>query len=145
MFSKRGRPRFKGKNRFRSIEGKSNSAGIRFKDGKIYWSGLELKAIYDRKDKHGVETHALSSKTKYVRLIKKELRGRELFYAQLVQEGLPKQKDKNKLGDDIVGLDIGPSSLAIVSSTQALLVAFCASLELLQKPIKDIQTWDVCR
>ncbi|HXW52472.1 MAG TPA: transposase, partial [Myxococcota bacterium] len=45
MFGKRGRPRFKGKNRFRSIEGKSNGAGIRFKDGKVYWLGLELKPI----------------------------------------------------------------------------------------------------
>src|SRR5258706_12210594 len=32
--------------------------------------------IYDHKDKHGVEAHALNSKTKYVRLIKKELKGK---------------------------------------------------------------------
>jgi transposase len=139
MFGKRGRPRFKGKNRFRSIEGKSNASGIRFKDGKVYWSGLELKPIYDTNDKHGVETHALNSKTKYVRLIKKELRGKSLYYAQLVQTGLPKQKTKNSLGNDTVGLDIGPSSIAMVSSTQAFLTAFCSSLELLQEPIKNIQ------
>lgn len=139
MFGKRGRPRFKGKNRFRSIEGKNNSAGIRFRDGKIYWSGLELKAIYDNKDRHGVETHALSAKTKYVRLIKKELRGKEYFYAQLVQTGLPKQKDKNELGHEQVGIDIGPSSIAVVSASQAFLTAFCASLILLEGPIKYVQ------
>jgi putative transposase len=139
MFGKRGRPRFKSKNRFRSMEGKSNASGIRFKDGKILWSGLELKPLYDHQDSHGVEAHALSCKTKYVRLVKRELRGKKFYYAQLVQEGLPKQKDKNTLGQEVVGLDIGPSSIAMVSLTQAFLTMFCASLETFQEQIKYLQ------
>ncbi|HXW60275.1 MAG TPA: transposase, partial [Myxococcota bacterium] len=79
------------------------------------------------------------SKTKYVRLVKREIKGKEYYYAQLVQEGTPKQKDKNDLGNEVVGLDIGPSTIAVVAQTQAFLTAFCASLALLEKPIKAIQ------
>lgn len=141
MFGKRGRPRFKNKNRFRSIEGKSNASGIRFKDGKIYWSGLELITLYDHKDKHGVEAHALSSKTSYVRLLKKEIRGKSRYYAQLVQTGKPAHKEKKTIGQEIVGIDIGPSTIAAVAASIAFLTAFCASLESLQVLIKYLQRY----
>jgi len=52
-FGKRGKPRFKGKGRFRSLEGKSNNTGIRFKDGQLLWAGLKLNPLYDKKDTHG--------------------------------------------------------------------------------------------
>jgi putative transposase len=139
MFGKRGRPRFKNRKRFRSIEGKSNASGIRFKDGKIYWSGLELKPIYDLKDKHGVEAHALSCRTKYVRLVKKEINRKSRYYAQLVQEGVPLIKEKNSAGRDVVGIDIGPSTIAVFATRAAFLTAFCSSLKLIQEPIKYIQ------
>jgi putative transposase len=141
MFGNRGRPRFKNKNRFRSIEGKSNASGIRFKDGKIYWSGLELTPLYDHKDKHGVEAHALNAKTSYVRLLRKEINGKTRYYAQLIQEGKAAHKEKNSLGQEVVGLDIGPSTIAAVAKTTAFLTAFCASLESLQTPIKYIQRY----
>jgi len=141
MFGKRGRPRFKNESRFRSIEGKNNASGIRFKDGKIYWSGLELKPLYDHKDKHAVEAHALSCKTKYVRLLKREIKGKSRYYAQLVQAGLPAQKEKNVIGKQVVGIDVGPSTIAAVATTAAFLTAFCATLELLQGPIKNIQKY----
>ena len=141
MFGKRGRPRFKNKNRFRSIEGKSNASGIRFKDGKIYWSGLELTVLYDHKDKHGVEAHALNAKTSYVRLLKKEIRGKSRYYAQLVQAGKPAHKGKNTVGQEIVGIDIGPSTIAAVGASAAFLTAFCVSLESLQDLIKYIQKY----
>ena len=138
-YKQRGRPRFKGKGRLRSLEGKSNAAGIRFKDGKIHWSGLNLDLCYDKKDKHGVETHALLHRTKYVRLVKKTIRFKPVFYVQLIQEGTPKQKEKNTVGNDKVGLDIGPSTIAMVSSKQAFLSAFCAELKLIQKQIAQTQ------
>jgi putative transposase len=134
LFRKKGRPRFKAYGRYRSIEGKSNASGIRFHQGKVVWSvrggkKLELLPLYDKKDKHGVQTHAFLCRTKYVRLVRKTVRGNAYWYAQLVQEGKALQKDKNQLGNEIVGLDIGPSTIAIVSETTAALSAFCAGLE----------------
>lgn len=139
MYSKRGKPRFKPKGRFHSVEGKSNKTGIRFKDGKIIWTKLLLSPIYDLKDKHGVEAHALSHKTKYVRLVCKTIKGKKRWYAQLIQEGTPKLKEKNNISDGVVGLDLGPSSIAAVSKKEGLLKLFCPGLESIDAKIKSKQ------
>lgn len=137
---KRGRPRFKAYNRFSSIEGKSNAAGIRWIDGKIKWGkDFECGVHYDFKDKHGLEAYALSCKTKYVRLVRRLIKNKYVWYAQLIQEGSPYIKGKHALGDDIVGLDIGPSTIAIVSKDSANLHAFCPEVDDLSRRMKVIQ------
>lgn len=124
-YGKRGRPRFKRKGTLTSVEGKSNTAGIRWKEGKVYWSGLVLSPIFDAKDKHGVEAHALSCKTKYLRLVKRTIAGKTRWFVQLVQEGDALQKKKNVATDAITGIDIGPSTIAAVGDTEAFLSQFC--------------------
>ncbi len=136
-FGLRGRPRFKSYNQFDSVESKSNDCGIRWRDGHVLWSGLELKALFDPKDKHGVEFHALSCRTKYVRLVRRKIKGRNRFYAQLVQEGKPLLK--KPLGTGPTGLDLGPSTYAVVSAEEAILAPFCAELEPIQKEIRRLQ------
>ena len=142
-FNKRGRPRFKGKHQLLSVESKSNAAGIRFrtdeKQSRIEWIGLELPCLFDKKDKHGVQAHALSCRTKYVRLICRRMRSKNYFYAQLVQEGLPKQKTKNIISDGTIALDLGPSTYAIYTHGYADLQQFCKELEPLEKTIKRLQ------
>jgi putative transposase len=93
-FRKKGRPRFKRYSRFRSLEGKSNTSGIRYKEGIIHWNELRLKCLFDPKDKDGVQAHALSSPIKYVRLVKRTIKGRIQWYAQLVLGGKPLIKAK---------------------------------------------------
>ena len=133
-YQKRGRPRFQGKHRFSSLEGKNNASGIRFVDGKIIWSvknghKLTLNPEYDLKDSSGLEAYALNCRTKYVRLVRRTLKGHSVWYAQLVQEGTPYIKEKNQIGQGIVGLDIGPSTIAIVGDSQAKLQSFCSDVE----------------
>ena len=141
-YGKKGKPRFKGKNQFSSIEGKSNKAGIRFIDGKIIW-GKKLAIIpkYDLKDKHGLESYVLSCPTKYVRLLRRNIKGNPVWYAQLIQKGTPYQKSKNVIKNSVVGLDIGPSSIAMVSvgSNHASLQAFCPQVNDYRKKIGRIQ------
>jgi putative transposase len=139
MYKKKGHPRFKSFGRFRSMESKSNNSGIRFRNDYIVWNGLKLKLIFDLKDKHGVQAHALSCRTKYVRLVKKVIRGKIRWFAQLIQEGLPFIKEKNRIGSEIVGLDIGPSSIAVVSKSQAFLVPFVAEIKTIDKEIRKLQ------
>tara|TARA_B110000879_G_C11153784_1_gene505881 strand:+ start:832 stop:2385 length:1554 start_codon:yes stop_codon:yes gene_type:complete len=137
---KRGRPRFRVASRFSSIEGKSNVSGIRWRDGKIQWGkDFECSVYHDLKDKHGLEYYALSKKTKYVRIVKKEVKGDKVWYAQLIKAGLPYQKIKNKLSSSTVGLDIGPSTIAIVGSEKAHLQAFCPEVNDCSKRIKLTQ------
>lgn len=105
-----------------SIEGKSNSTGIKFRNNKIIWFGLEIPVIIDKKNDYIAE--ALKSRTKYVRLCRKLIRGRYRYYAQLVQEGYPPQKDRYYgYETSVVGLDIGPSSLAIASDDYVDLIS----------------------
>lgn len=132
-YGARGRPRFRRNGQFLSIEGKSNAAGIRWRGGHIEWSGLKLKALFDRKDKHGIEAHALSCDVKFSRLVRKNVHGKTRWFAQIVLDGTPMHKAKNHIGPGEVGLDIGPSTVAAVSDSDAILEAFCAELE----PIHD--------
>lgn len=137
---KRGRPRFKPYSRFSNVEGKSNATGIRWVDGKIKWGKrFGCGVHYDLKDKHGLEAYALSCKTKYVRLVRRTIKGKTMWYAQLIQEGCPYIKGKNTLGDSIVGLDIGPSTIAMVGKNSAQLQAFCPEVDDLSKRIKVLQ------
>lgn len=138
-YGQRGQPRFKGKGRFRSLEGKDNAAGIRWRDGFVKWGGLKLKAILDRKDKQGVEKHSLNCRTKYVRLVRKVIGSKERWYAQLVQDGKPKQKNKNCIGRDTVGLDIGPSTIAVVGKEGVFLTPFCGELKPIKRKVRLLQ------
>jgi putative transposase len=136
-FGKRGRPRFKGRNQMDTVEGKSNASGIRWRDGRVEWLGLKLEAVIDPDDP--VIAHGLNSRVKYVRLVRRKLNGRNRFYVQLVCAGRPYQKPKNKAGKGVVGLDLGPSTIAAVGEREAFLEQFCAELEAQQKESRRLQ------
>lgn len=140
QFRAGGRPRFKPRwKALESLEGKSNATGLRWREDHLEWSGLSLKAIYDRKDQHGVQAHALQNKVKYCRIVRRTLRGKTLWFVQLVIAGFPKWKDKNPIGAGKSGIDIGPSTIAAVSENDASLEKFCASVPSMQKVIRRIQ------
>ena len=71
-----------------------------------------------------IQPGLLSSRVKYVRLVKREVRGPIRYTAQLVCERMPYQKPEHTLGNETMGLDIGPSTIAIVGDTQATLTQF---------------------
>jgi putative transposase len=136
-FGKRGRPRFKGQNQMDTIEGKSNQSGIRWRERRVEWLGLELEAIIDHDDP--VILHGLSSRVKYVRIVRRKLKGRNRFYVQLVCEGKPYQKPKNKIGQGDVGLDVGPSTIATVGEQEAFLERFCDELVFCEREIRRLK------
>ena len=136
-FGKRGRPRFKSKNQMDSVEGKSNASGIRWREERVEWLGLKLKAIIDRDDP--VIAHGLAARVKYVRIVRRKVNGRNRFYVQLVCEGKPYQKPKNQLGEGDAGLDLGPSTIATVAEQEAFLAQFCDELVPRQKEIRRLQ------
>ena len=72
-----------------------------------------------------MQAHGLACPVKYVRLVRRKLGERNRFYAQLVCRGTPYQKPHHQLGSGVVGLDLGPSTIAVVSEEAALLQAFC--------------------
>lgn len=140
MYRQSGRPRFKPYQRFNSVEGKSNAAGIMWRDGRVKWKGLDLQVIFDQKDPHGVEAHALLSRIKFVRLVKRHVKGKDRWYVQLALEGAPLIKDKHTLAyDQEVGIDVGPSTIAVVGEDEAFLVRFCDEINALGSQLRLLQ------
>jgi hypothetical protein len=137
LFGKAKKVRFKGKNQLDSVEGKSNKTGIRWKGDSVEWSGLKLSALITSNDP--VILHGLNSKVKYVRLVRRKIAGKNRFYAQLVCQGKPFVKPKNYLGSGDVGLDIGPSTIAVVGDTTEQLKEFAAQLEFDTKTLRRLQ------
>ncbi len=86
-----------------------------------------------------MQAHALSCKTKYVRLVRKKIKGKMRFFAQLIQDGKPFIKKRDKIGKGLVGLDLGPSTIGCVSDKKAFLEEFCKGLKPLHKNIKKYQ------
>jgi len=125
------------RNQLKSVEGATNKTGIRYisktgcieKDAGfayVFWKGLKLKCLIDTNDE--VVVHGLSHRVKFCRIIKRIFSGFARFFVQLVLEGKPLVKDKNKPVDNIVGLDIGPSTIAHVSDDRATIERFCDEL-----------------
>jgi hypothetical protein len=120
------RVRFKGKNQFDSMEGKSTDNGLIFRDGNLNWANLRLPVIIDPKNKY--QEHGLKQKLKYCRIIRRKINGKNRFYVQLVLKGIPHQNPKHPIGTEIVGLDLGPSTIAYVGDTTAELKQFCEEI-----------------
>lgn len=102
------------------LEGKSNKAGIRFKDNNIEWIGLKMPVVIDFNNLYEIE--AIKNDISYCKILRKFIRGKYKFYVQIVFKGTPPIKiDKNtgeikrKIGKGDVGIDIGTSTVAYCS------------------------------
>ena len=122
--------RFKSRGRgLDSVENKRNDTGLRFvlqaaaegNEGVLIWGTDRLPAIIDWNDP--VVKHGLSQRIKYARLIRRRASSQQAqgadctghrYAVQLALEGKAYQKPKNQPGEDRIGLDLGPSTLAIV-------------------------------
>jgi len=138
--------RFKSKGRgLNSVENKWEKSGLRFllqppeegNQGWLVWGKDRLPAIIDWDDP--VVKHGLDHRIKYARLVRRkasspQAKGADCqgyrYSVQLALEGTPYQKKpKNQPGHDVIGLDLGPSTLAIVPREgEARLVPLCEEL-----------------
>lgn len=127
--------RFKRKGEFVSLEGKNNQTFLTYSNGYVFvGKNLTLKCLIDPKDKW--MQHALKQKIKFCRIIKKEVKGKNRFYVQLILQGYPYRK--YEMGSEKIGLDIGPSTIAIVGESKAELKEFCEEVVLLDKEKRRI-------
>src|SRR5947209_7419435 len=137
--------RFRSKGRgMGSVEGKRNDTGMLFvlqqaeegNQGGLLWGEDHLPALIDWKDV--VVASGLRQRIKNARLVRRQAsspsgtrgrqRGPSVFRAG-DRRGHPYQKAKNQPGTDTMGLDIGPSTLAVVPREgEAHLVEFCQEL-----------------
>lgn len=149
-FGKKGKPRFKGKHQLTSVENKRNVCGLIWVNDRVVWNTkrrnekgvmeyrkLSIPAIINENDP--VHMHGLKHRVKYVRILVRRIRGRNRFYVHLICEGMPYQKEKNKVGEGFVGMDLGPSTIAIVAEKEAHLKLFCHPLEFSQRKLRRLQ------
>jgi hypothetical protein len=137
LFGNAKNVRYKAPKRFRSIEGKTNKQGLRWKDNQLVWGKLKLNPIID--EHNPVIQHGLKSPIKYVRLLWQELNGQKRWYVQLVNEGVPYQKEKNYVSDGIIGLDLNICNIAFVGDRQAGLLPFADKVPSYEREIKALQ------
>ncbi len=107
---------------FHSLEGKSNAAGIRFKDNFLIWNGLEIPVVIDYDNWY--ENQAMQSIICYNRIIRKYVRNQYKYYVQIVFKGSPPIKTdaetgeiKHGIGKGDIGIDIGTSTVSISSQS----------------------------
>jgi len=132
-----GRPRFRGKRFFHSVENQCIKQGLRFKDGILQWGELRLPIRRDPHDKDGWQAEALARRVKYARVIRRELRGLWRWYLQLSLEGVAPQR--RLTGEGAVGLDIGPSTIGMYSDTGAAFDRFCPTVTQPWKKTRRLQ------
>ncbi|MBZ5751250.1 hypothetical protein [Metabacillus rhizolycopersici] len=129
-----------------SFKGKKNSTGwfyrkkqivfgkskinVKIKENDVYIQeallAIESNLEFEYKTKKG-ELKNASHKVKYVRVLKRVIRGNVRYFAQLTVQGFPpakRNKDgsfKHQLGTGRVGGDLGTSSIAVVGENEVLL------------------------
>ena len=129
--------RFKAISRFRSVEGKTNKQGLRWKDNQLVWGKLKLNPIID--ESNLVIQHGLTCRVKYVRLLWKEINGKHRWFVQLINEGVPYQKPQNYVSNGVVGLDLNVSNIAFVGDNHAGLLPFADKVPNFQREITQLQ------
>ncbi len=142
-FGKRGRPRFKGKHRpLHSMEGKSNAAGPRWHadTATVSWGkGFVMPVAIPAKTKDPYLHACLAAKTKYCRIVWRMEGSKRRWFVQLVQDGVAPAKYEFLSSGQVVGLDIGPSTVAIVGDDAVGLERFAPSVEQPWKQMRVLQ------
>src|SRR5215469_7493925 len=150
------RVRFRSRGRgLGSIENKRNDTGLRFvlqkpeegNQGFLIWQDDRLPALINWNDP--VVKHGLDHRIKYARLLQRKTSSAKAqgadslgyrYVVQLALEGVPHHKPKYTVGSDIIGADLGPSSIALVPREgEASLAMLCEELALDEKQIRRLR------
>ena len=148
--------RFKSKGRgLSSIENKRNDTGLRFvlqkpeegQQGFLIWQNDRFPAIINWNDP--VVKYGLDHRVKYARLVQRKASSPQAqgadcqgyrYSVQLALEGIPSHKPKHRVGSDIIGADLGPSTIALVPrEAKASLELFCEQLAPDEQKIRRLQ------
>ncbi|MGP7817057.1 RNA-guided endonuclease TnpB family protein [Niallia sp. 01092] len=147
-----------------SFEGKKNNTGWFYRDGNIVYGKTKINLMIKENDlymqealsnlKNSVEFEYKTKKgevknsfykVKYVRIVKRVIRGKTRYFAQLIVQGFPPAK-RNKdgsfryqIGEGRVGGDLGTSSIAVVGENNVLLTNLAGNVMNLSRKIRLIQ------
>ena len=121
IYAKGGRPRFKTKRRglhsMYSCSG--NGSGIMWKPQlqSVVWKGYRFPALIKHTDyfREALGPEDSPRQVKICRIVRRMMNCRERWFVQLVMVGLPPVRHVFAPKSETIGLDIGPSKVAMVS------------------------------
>ena len=144
MFHTANKVSFKKHGEMNSVEGKTNKTGIRFKNNKLVWNGLEIDIVVNKNDEYAKTS--LLNEVKYCRIVRKFIRGKYKYYLQLILEGTPPIKYdketgeiKNVIGNGRVGIDIGTQTVAYSSRYDVKLLELAPEIDNINKEKQILQ------
>lgn len=127
-----------------SVTGKSGGVEIIFRGTYIEWNKLKLPLKLDPGNAY--EAEMLQNRVKFVRMLRTPGKKRTRWYAQLVLEGIPvKKRDEetgqpvHPVGQGVVGIDIGPQTIAYVSEKEAALKELADRVQNIEREKRLIQ------
>ena len=128
----------------KSYENKCNGSNITFKNNVIYNNGLKMPIKYKKNDV--LINNALKdiknnyTKVKYCRIIRKWHKNKYVYKCQLILEGIPpKKKNIPTLIDKTVGIDIGTSTIAVVSDDKHIFKELAENIALIDREKRRLQ------
>lgn len=134
-----------GNGKFIKTEGVVETFKSRFKVGKVVGfeyslSNFTLSMIASKPHRHVVftipfdvnrnseyELFALAQEVRNIAITRKEIRGSHKYYVQFSFAGVPYNKGR-QLGTGVVGIDPGPSKIAVVSDTAVKVIPLAESI-----------------
>lgn len=119
-YGKAQRVYFKKYGDFYSVREKGNITGFRYlkEEHIISWLGLKMPLIIRKNDNYAQK--CFLDNLIFCKLLKKVIRGKNKYYVQITFEGIPPKKH-NLTNNAEVGIDIGTSTVAIVSDKEVKL------------------------
>ena len=127
-----------------SIEGADNRQAIKYRDGNIIFNKLKMPIIIENNDLYAQK--AIQDRVKYCRFVKKDVKGKEYYYVQLVLEGVPPMKVNKETGEvnlyitqGDVGIDIGTRTVAYCSNREVKLLELCPEIDSIERQKRVLQ------
>jgi len=127
-----------------SIEGADNRQAIKYRDGNIIFNKLKMPVIIENNDLYAQK--AIQDRVKYCRFVKKDIRGKDYYYVQLVLEGIPPMKVNKETGEvnlyitsGDVGIDIGTQTIAYCSNIEVKLLELAPQIDNIEKRKRVLQ------
>jgi hypothetical protein len=131
-------------NEMYSIEGADNRQAIKYRDGIVVFNKLKIPVIIENNDLYAQK--AIQDRVKYCRFLKKNIKGKDYYYVQLVLEGTPPQKANKETGEinlyiteGDVGIDIGTQTIAYCSNNEVKLLELAPEIENIEKQKRRLQ------
>ncbi|MFI3284215.1 MAG: transposase [Erysipelotrichaceae bacterium] len=114
-----------------SLEGKTNNTFLMYKEDLNLAIIAKMKIKVKERKNDNYKAYVMQHRIKFCRVIVRYFNGKPKFFLQVVYEGQPPQKVV--LGSEKTGIDIGPSTIAIVNTQTSELKTFCSDIPKMNK------------